>query len=126
MSRSEFRWNKKRKHYAYLFKDKGKYVLNIVITTKPFRLVHGKEKSNIMLVRHPNPKCNKSAYVIPFVYVDDFISFFEKVYKWDFDVNDKRKIKKIKREKLVTNEKPTVSSHPFRVGFSWLSALASI
>ena len=35
MSRSEFRWNKKRKHYAYLFKDIGRKRLNLLISSKP-------------------------------------------------------------------------------------------
>ncbi len=34
MSRSEFRWNKKRKHYAYLHKDIGKKRKNILLTSK--------------------------------------------------------------------------------------------
>ena len=97
MSRSEFRWNKKRKHYAYLFKDEGKLVLNIIITTKPVRLVHGKTKANIKLYKHPNPNCAKDAYIIPYVFLDDFLSFYTKIYNWDFNVNDKRKIKRIKR-----------------------------
>ena len=97
MSRSEFRWNKKRKHYAYLFKDCGKQVFSIVISTKPYRMMHGKAKANIKLVRHPNPNCLKTAYLIPYVYVDELLSFFDKVYRWNFDKNDKRKVKRIKR-----------------------------
>ena len=97
MSRSEFRWNKKRKHYAYLFKDKGNLVFSIVITTKPYRLVHGKAKANVRLLKHPNQRSNKMAFLIPYVYVDEMISFFEKVYKWQFDRNDKRKVKRIKK-----------------------------
>ena len=31
MSRSEFRWNKKRKHYSYLFKDVGQQKMNLLI-----------------------------------------------------------------------------------------------
>ena len=96
MARSEFRWNKKRKHYSYLFKDAGGFVLNIVITTKPNRVVHGRIKKNIRLFKHPNPNSLKTAYVIPFVYVDKLSSFFEKIYSWNFDKNDKRIIKRIK------------------------------
>ena len=97
MSKSEFRWNKKRKHYAYLFKNKGKIVLNIVVTTKPFRLVHGRAKMNVKLYNHPNPNSHKEAYLIPYVFLDELVSFYEKVYKWNFDINDKRKVKRIKR-----------------------------
>ena len=35
MSRSEFRWNKKRKHYAYLFKDVGVYCKNFLLHSNP-------------------------------------------------------------------------------------------
>ena len=97
MARSEFRWNKKRKHYSYLFKDVGVIRCNIVITTKPFRIVHGKTKSNIKLFKHPNPNSSKTAYIIPFIYLDDESSFYEKSYKWSFDINDKRIIKRIKK-----------------------------
>ena len=98
MSRSEFRWNKKRKHYACLFKDKGNLRFNIIITTKQNRIVKGKIKANIKLFKHPNPNCHKDVYVIPFVYLDSFLSFYEKVYKWNFDINDKRMVKRIKKQ----------------------------
>ena len=97
MSRSEFRWNKKRRHYAYLFKEKRGLVLNLIITTKPYRFVQGRIKTNVKLYKHPNPCSDKVAYVIPFVYFDTLVSFYEKVYKWSFNINDKRKIKRIKR-----------------------------
>ena len=96
MSRSEFRWNKKRKHYAYLFKDLGDKCLNIVLTTKPTRVVKGKEKRNIKLFRHPNPNSIKNAYINPFIYVDSMSSFYDIIYKWHFDKNDKRTIKRMK------------------------------
>ena len=44
MSRSEFRYNKKRKHYAYLFKDVGSRRKNIVLSSKPFRIEHKRKK----------------------------------------------------------------------------------
>ncbi len=44
MSRSKFRFNKKRKHYAYLFKDLGSYRKNLILSTKPFRVFHNKLK----------------------------------------------------------------------------------
>ena len=97
MSLSEFRWNKKRKHYAYLFKNRKGLVFDLIITTKPYRLVHGKIKTNFKLFRHPNPLSNKTAYVIPFIYIDTLLSFYEKVYKWSFNANDIRKIKRLKR-----------------------------
>ena len=62
MSRSEFRWNKKRKHYAYLFKDKGDNRLNILITTKPIMIEKRRKNgrlritTNVPLFRHPNKR----------------------------------------------------------------------
>ena len=35
MSRSEFKWNKKRKHYAYLFKDIGDKRKNLLLHSDP-------------------------------------------------------------------------------------------
>lgn len=97
MALSEFRWNKKRNHYTYSFKEIGNLRLNIIITTKPIRMVHGKPKKNIRLAKHPNPNCSKDAFIIPFVYVDHVSSFFGRIYNWNFDRNDKRTIKRIKK-----------------------------
>lgn len=101
MSRSEFRWNKKRKHYAYLHKSKGTLIFNIIISTKPFVLRKGKISiRNISLYRHPDIKKKGNFYLIPRNYLDDIKSFSEKVYnKWNFDKNDKRKVKRIKKQK---------------------------
>ena len=111
MSRSEFRWNKKRKHYAYLHKDIGDFCKNILLTSKPkvFKKRNGKIKvvfNNVRLYAHPNPNKQKNLdgvsteyYVIPKNYVDSITSFDEHVFEdWNFDVNDKRKIKRIKKQ----------------------------
>ena len=100
MSRSEFRWNKKRKHYAYLFKDIGVLRFNIILSTKPIRFVNGKAKRNIRLFKHPNPVNESIVYVITYVYIDGLDSFGDKIYPWSFDKNDKRIIKRIKRRKV--------------------------
>lgn len=102
MSRSEFRWNKKRKHYAYLHKDIGLKRKNILITSKQYvyKNKKGKKKvvmQNILLERHPNTEKDGEYYVIPKNYLDDEISFDEKVYDWNWSKNDKRKIKRIKK-----------------------------
>ena len=97
MSRSEFRYNKKRKHYSYLFKDLGTKRKIIVFSSKPYRKVHNKMKKNIRLYRHPNPSSDKQAYLIPYVYVDDISVFDVKILKWKFHPNDKRQIKRIKK-----------------------------
>ena len=105
MSRSEFRWNKKRKHYAYIFKDKGHKRKNILITSKNVVLKHknGRNKVvliNIALFRHPNSEKEGVYYLIPKWYLDDEQSFDEKIYeKWNFYKNGKRKVKRIKKIK---------------------------
>ena len=100
MSRSEFRYNKKRKHYAYLFKDVGSFRKNILITTKPIVKGH-KIKANIPLFRHPNPNSKQKVYIVNRIYVDDLVCFDVKVLKWKFHPNDKRIIKRLKKKKKV-------------------------
>ena len=100
MSRSEFRFNKKRKHYAYIFKDLGIYRKNVIFTTKAFRLFHGSKRKNIELHKHPNKNSNVKVYVIPLVYIDSKDSFDKKVLDWVFDKNDKRLIKRLKKIKV--------------------------
>ena len=104
MSKSEFRWNKKRKHYAYLHKDKGPLRKNILITSKPHVIKHKNGKiriimDNVELAHHPNPSKDGVYYVIPKNYLDNIDSFDEKVYPWKWNRNDKRKIKRIKKKK---------------------------
>ena len=101
MSCSEFRWNKKRKHYVYLHADDGFKRLNILITSKPFVLRKGNVVMvNVPLYRHPNPNKEGQFYFIPRNYADNCDSFDEKEYKdWVFDKNDKRKVKRIKKNK---------------------------
>lgn len=101
MSRSEFRYNKRRKHYLYQFKDRGDFRENIILTSKPTRKFHERIKKNIKLHKHPNPNSSKDVYVIPKVYIDDIKSFDSKVLHWNWDKNDKRKIKRIKKRKKV-------------------------
>ena len=100
MSTSEFRYNKKRKHYSYLFKSIGTYRKNIVISSKPFRKRHSIVKKNIVLYKHPNPNSKQTVYVIPYVYIDNINAFDNKILNWRFHQNDKRKIKRIKRRKI--------------------------
>ena len=101
MSRSEFRYNKRRKHYAYLFKDVGSRRKNIVLTSKPVRYFHNKARNNVKLYKHPNPNSSKQAYLIPIVYNDESSSFEEKKLNWRFDPNDKRKVKRIKKKHKI-------------------------
>ena len=109
MARSEFRYNKKRKHYSYLFKDAGDYRKNILLHSDPankenWDKLPEKRKKDFykkctLLYRHPNPNKvdNLKYYVENRVYVDHKNSFGERVYSWNWHVNDKNKIKRIKK-----------------------------
>ena len=104
MARSEFRWNKKRKHYAYLHKDIGSKRKNILISTKPYvikrkRNINRIIQINIPLYKHPNPNKYGQFYIIPINYIDDISSFDNKIYKWNWNKNNKRKVKHIKNNK---------------------------
>ena len=101
MARSEFRYNKKRKHYAYLFKDVGSRRKNVVLTSKPYRKEHKRLKKNVKLFKHPNPNIDKQTYIIPILYSDESSSFEAVKTSWIFDPNDKRKIKRNKKHHKV-------------------------
>ena len=101
MARSEFRYNRKRKHYSYLFKDVGSRCKNIVLSSKPYRKEHKVLKKNIRLFKNPNPNNGNQSYLIPKIYVDDFNSFDERKLKWQFHQNDKRKVKRVQKKKNV-------------------------
>ena len=82
MALSEFRFNKKRKHYAYLHKKIGGKRVNILISTKPVmvrRKYKNKKKkvkvimTNVPLFHHPNPEKEGQFYLIPVNYVDDAV-----------------------------------------------------
>lgn len=97
MARSEFRWNKKRKHYSYIFGTIDGLAKNLLFTTKQERKVHGKMKKNVKLFKHPNPNCEKEVYIIPYIFLDRETAFYGSIYNWKFDKNDKRAIKRIKK-----------------------------
>jgi hypothetical protein len=104
MSFSEFKWNKRRKHYAYCHKKRGSREENILLTSKPFVMKHKRNKErivlrNISLYHHPNPNKEGQFYVIPRNYVDESKDFDFRTYDWKWDKNDKRKIKRIKKLK---------------------------
>ena len=102
MALSEFRWNKKRQHYSYLFKQCGDLRKNILLSTKPKVIDKrkSKEADNVKLYKHPNPNSNKEVYAIPRVYLDHYSSFDNRTYNWNFHNFDKRNIKKIKKGKI--------------------------
>lgn len=98
--KNAFRYNKKRKHYSYIYKITNDYCFNILLTTQQFSIQkkHGKEKlvKNIKLYKHPNGKSNKFAFLYNHSpYVDKVTSFDAKTLLWKWNVNDKRKVKRI-------------------------------
>lgn len=105
MAISEFRYNKKRKHYAYIYKQSKSKRRNILISSKP-TMTRTKKKGvkttikNIPLYRHPNKNKDGQFYLIPETYNDEARSFGDKVYDWNWDRNDKRKVKRIKKGRL--------------------------
>ena len=100
MSVSEFRFNRRRKHYSYIFKQAGPLCFNILFSTKPYRRRDNKYYKNVSLYKHPNKNSDKSIYAIPVIHIDH-ISSFDKQLNWRFDKNDKRKIKRIIKRKRV-------------------------
>ena len=97
MSISEFRYNKKRKHYSYIFKKMGLKRKNILITSKPVMLekkhknnrIKTKMTINVVLFCHPNHSKKGQFYLIPRVYIDYVDSFDDVVLKkWHFDKAD--------------------------------------
>ena len=84
MARSEFRYNRRRKHYSYLFKDVGS------------------KRKNIKLYKNPNPNKDSDSYMIPIVYLDSIDSFDKRKLKWSFHSHDKRKVKRLKKNHKIS------------------------
>ena len=104
MALSEFRYNKKRKHFSYVFDKNGTKRKNIVLSTKPEKIEKrkkGKKKiyKNIPLYKNPNPSRTDDSYLINKVYIDEETSFGNVKPNWNFDINDKRKVKRLKKGK---------------------------
>ena len=99
-----FRYNKKRRHYSYIFKLSGNYCLNLLLTTDP-QSKHKKHNKvivvkNIRLYKHPNKRSNVIVYIYKHrPYCDYLTSFSEKNLDWKWDINDKRKVKRMKKYK---------------------------
>ena len=104
MTRTEFRYNKKRKHYSYIYKFKGDDRYNLLLSSKPKREVkkNGKKKyiDNARLTKHPNPnKPNEKSYLMTKRYIDDKNDFGKQSKNWLFSPIDRIKIKRIKKGK---------------------------
>lgn len=102
--RTEFRYNRKRKHYSYIYGFKGDYRQNLLLSSKPIRKSkkHGKTKiyKNVELIKHPNPnKPTEKSYLMNKRYLDHKDDFDYLLYSWRFDSQDRLKVKKVKKGK---------------------------
>ena len=103
--KNTFKYNKKRKHYAYIFKTMGIYCVNILLTTKAEskHKKHGRVYviRNVPLFKHPNKSGSNIAVFIynHSPYFDKHDSFDLKELNWSFDICDKRKIKRFRKYK---------------------------
>ena len=49
MARSEFRYNRKRRHYSYLFKDVDNKRKNIILSSKAYRKEYKKSARSVSI-----------------------------------------------------------------------------
>ncbi len=98
MAISEFRFNKKRKHPAYVFKKKnGKYHSLTITHSSKFN-----NRKNTKLYKNPSPKDTSDAYVIKKIAKDDISSYSKRPLKdWSFHTYDRRNIKRLKKGKRL-------------------------
>lgn len=103
MAISEFRYNKKRKHYSYIYGQKGDLRKNLLLSSKPIRKTRNGRKiiKNYKLSKNPNPNKTEVQYIMDKRNLDNKNNFGKKLSKWSFDKNDKRIVKRIKRGKKI-------------------------
>lgn len=99
--RTEFRYNKKRKHYSYIYGQSGDYRKNILLSSHPEQILNnrGKVIKNVPLYKHPNPNCDKKVFLMPRNYFDHYESFGDVKNSWSFHPYDRQKVKRIKKGK---------------------------
>ena len=100
--KNTFRYNKKRKHYSYIYKIKGDYCFNILLTTKQVSKQRKHKRTvaikNILLFKNPNKNSCKLVFIYNHPpYIDNVVSFDVKKLPWEWDINDKRKVKLFKK-----------------------------
>ncbi len=93
MAISIFRYNRRRRHPAYIFKNKNGMYYYISLTHAP----SWRNYINHKLYKNPNPNDPENSYVIQRVFSDSYRSFGRTYRNWRFDRNDKRMIKRIKK-----------------------------
>ena len=89
--RRGFRKNKRIKHPTYVIDKHGNLYKYIGITHS--RKTNGED--NIPLIKNPNPKDNRSAYIRPRVENDDCRNFGRGYNDWQFSEEDKKTVRKI-------------------------------
>ena len=104
MSKQEFRYNKRRGHYSYIYAEDGDNRKNLLLSTKENKKVNRKGKvhivDNVKLDKHPNPNSNKDVWVMTRRFVDNKKAFSKNAYKnWKFTKSDKMKVDKIINKK---------------------------
>ena len=104
MSKSEFKYNKKRKHYSYSHKKCGvkeeKHPYFFKTICKKEQKGKGKDNSKkYSSASSSKSKKRRSILCYSKNYLDDSESFDSIQYNWCWDRNDKRKIKRIKKLK---------------------------
>ena len=100
--KDKFLCNKKRKHYSYIFKVANGYCLNILLTTESSSKQKKHKKyliiKNIKLFKHPNKNSAVEVFIYNYPpYRNSQNSFDVKTLNWVWDINDKRKVKRMKR-----------------------------
>ena len=105
MAISEFRYNRKAKHYSYIFAKDGNFRKNILISTDEYRKVKRKNGTyryirNVPLYKHPNPNYNgKPVYLMNKIEKTEYEKFGNKKKTWRFHIFDKRKVKRVIKRK---------------------------
>lgn len=88
--KKHFRFNKRRKHPSYVFKEKNGNYHSIIVTHSSH---NGK---NIKLYRNPNRNDSSPSYFVPRVYVDAKSSYGREYKNWKLSYRDKLKYYRIK------------------------------
>ncbi len=98
MAISEFRFNKRKKHPAYVFKKKKDKYYSLTITHSP----KTRNRKNIKLYENPSPEDKRAAYVVKKVAKDNVKSYDKKPLPgWKFHTYDRRNIKRLKKNKKI-------------------------
>ena len=91
--KAHFRFNNKRKHHAYVIRERNGIYDNVLLSSKEY----DKGRRNIPLIKNPNPKSAASSFIIDKIYSDEIFFFDKKEHKdWSFHPLDLEKIKRFR------------------------------